>query len=159
MKETAFNTAIRGLKIAVLSLALAGLIALPALAQEGVIKYRQSVMKAVGAHFSAMDSILKGKGGRSSDLKVHANALAALAKVAANAFPKGSGFGKTRAKPDIWENPKEFKKVTRAFIDESAKLAKIAASGKIKSAATQYRHLGKNACAVCHKKFREKKKK
>ena len=34
------KTAIRGLKTAILSLALAGLIALPALAQEGAIKYR-----------------------------------------------------------------------------------------------------------------------
>lgn len=158
MKKTAFNTAIRGLKTAVLSLALAGLIAVPALAQEGAIKYRQSVMKAVGAHYSAMDSIFKGKGGQIRDLKVHANALAALAKVAANVFPKGSDFGITRAKEDIWENPKEFKKVIRIFIDESAKLVKIVARSKLKSALTQFRFLGKNACATCHKKFREKKK-
>lgn len=158
MKKTASKTAIRGLKTAVLSLALAGLIALPAVAQEGVIKYRQSVMKAVGAHYSAMDSILKGKGGQSGDLKVHANALAALAKVAAKAFPKGSDFGMTRAKEDIWNNPKEFKKVVQAFIDESAKMAKIAGTGKLKAAAAQFRHLGKNACGACHKKFREKKK-
>ena len=146
-------------KIAVLSLALVGLMAPPALAQEGAIKYRQSVMKAVGAHYSAMDSILKGKGGQSGDLKVHANALAALAKVAAKIFPKGSDFGITRVKEDIWENPKEFKKAIQVFIDESAKMAKIAASGKLKRTTTQFRYLGKNACAACHKKFREKKKK
>ena len=104
-------------KIAVLSLALVGLMAPPALAQEGAIKYRQSVMKAVGAHYSAMDSILKGKGGQSGDLKVHANALAALAKVAAKIFPKGSDFGITRVKEDIWENPKEFKKAIQVLID------------------------------------------
>lgn len=145
-------------KFAVLSLALVGLIALPASAQEGAIKYRQSVMKAVGAHMKAMDFILKGKGGQARDLKVHANALAALAKVAAKIFPKGSDFGMTRAKEDIWENPKGFKKAIQVFIDESAKMAKIATSGKLKQAATQFRYLGKNACAACHKKFREKKK-
>ena len=158
MKKTVRNAAIKGIKTAVLSLALAGLIALPALAQEGAIKYRQSVMKAVGAHYSAMDSILKGTGGQARDLKVHADALAALAKVAAKVFPEGSDFGITRAKEDIWENPKEFKKVIQAFIDESAKLAKIAGSGKFKAAAAQFSTLGKNACATCHKKFREKKK-
>ena len=42
--------------------------------------------------------------------------------------------------------------------DESAKLAKIAGSGKFKAAAAQFSTLGKNACATCHKKFREKKK-
>ena len=39
MKKTVRNAAIKGIKTAVLSLALAGLIALPALAQEGAIKY------------------------------------------------------------------------------------------------------------------------
>jgi cytochrome c556 len=152
------KTAIRGLKTAILSLALAGLIALPALAQEGAIKYRQSVMKAVGGHMAAMGAILKGTGGQARDLKVHANAMAALATVAANAFPEGSDFGMTRAKEVIWENPVEFKKVVQVFIDESAKLAKITTSGKFKAAAAQFLHLGKNACATCHKKFREKKK-
>lgn len=46
----------------------------------------------------------------------------------------------------------------QAFIDESAKLAKIAGSGKFKAAAAQFSTLGKNACATCHKRFREKKK-
>ena len=83
------KTAIRGLKTAILSLALAGLIALPALAQEGAIKYRQSVMKAVGGHMAAMGAILKGTGGQARDLKVHADAMAALATVAANAAANG----------------------------------------------------------------------
>ena len=78
MKKTVRNASFKGIKTVVLSLTLAGLIALPASAQEGAIKYRQSVMKAVGAHYSAMDSILKGKGGQIRDLKVHAKALAAL---------------------------------------------------------------------------------
>ena len=131
----------------------------PALAQEeGAIKYRKAVMKAVGGHMAAMGAILKGTGGQARDLKVHADAMAALATVAANAFPEGSDFGMTRAKEVIWENPVEFKKVVQVFIDESAKLAKIPASGKFKAAAAQFLHLGKNACATCHKKFREKKK-
>ena len=96
MKKTVRNAVLKGIKTAVLSLALAGLIASPASAQEGAIKYRQTVMKAVGAHYSAMDFILKGKGGQIRDLKVHAKALADLAKVAAYAFPRGSDFGMTR---------------------------------------------------------------
>ena len=95
---------------------------------------------------------------RTGEPQRHADAMAALATVAANAFPEGSDFGMTRAKEVIWENPVEFKKVVQVFIDESAKLAKITASGKFKAAAAQFLHLGKNACATCHKKFREKKK-
>ena len=47
---------------------------LPAPAGEGAIKYRQSVMKAVGGHMGAMATILKGQGGNKADLKAHAHA-------------------------------------------------------------------------------------
>ncbi len=134
-----------------------GLIALPAMAQEeGAIKYRQAVMKAIGGHFGAMAGILKGQVKFPGDLKVHARAVADLAKVAAHIFPEGSDFGKTRAKEEIWSKPEEFKKVLMAFQDESAKLAKVAGGGDVKAFGEQFKALGKKACGTCHKTFREK---
>ena len=151
------KTAIRGLKTAILSLALAGLIALPALAQEGAIKYRQSVMKAVGGHMGAMAAILKKQVPFKKDLQVHANAMADLAKIAARVFPEGSDFGETRAKEEIWSKPKEFAKVIQVFITESGKLAKVAGNGDVNAFIAQFQVMGKNACGACHKQFREKK--
>lgn len=143
----------------VLTGAVFGLIALPAMAQEeGIIKYRQSVMKANSAHFSAIAGILKGQVNFTDDLKIHARALADLAKIAAHVFPEGSDFGVTRAKEEIWSKPQEFKKVMMAFQMESAKLATIAEGGDIKAFGAQFKALGKNACGTCHKAFREKKK-
>ena len=143
----------------VLTGAVFGLNALPAMAQEeGIIKYRQAVMKANSAHVSAMAGILKGQVNFTDDLKIHARALADLAKIAAHVFPKGSNFGETRAKEEIWSKPDEFKKVLMAFQAESAKLAKIADGGDMEAFGAQFKAMGKNACTACHKTFREKKK-
>jgi len=138
---------------------LVGLLAFPATAQEeGIIKHRQAVMKAVGGHMGAMAAILKGQVKFTGDLKVHARAMADLAQIAARVFPEGSDFGETRALPEIWAKPKEFQKVVEAFKTESAKLAKVADGGDMTAFGDQFKALGKNACSVCHKAFREKKK-
>ena len=83
---------------AALVLAIFGLIAVPAVAQEeAAIKHRKAVMKAIGGH-GAMGGILKGQAKYPGGLMIHARAMADLAKVAAHVFPKGSDFGETRAK-------------------------------------------------------------
>ena len=147
------------LKAAALAVAAVMLFALPATAQEeeGIIKHRQAVMKAVGGHMGAMAAILKGQVKFTGDLKTHARALAGLAGIAARVFPEGSDFGETRALEDIWSKPKEFRKVVEAFKAESAKLAKVAEGGDVKAFGDQFKALGKNACGACHKAFREKK--
>ncbi|MBT3306197.1 MAG: cytochrome c [Alphaproteobacteria bacterium] len=145
-------------KILVLPLVLLAFVAMPALAQEeGAIKHRQSVMKAVGGHMGAMAAILKGQVPFTKDLKGHAHAMAELAKIAARVFPEGSDFGETRAKEDVWSKPKEFAKVVQAFITESAKLAKVSEGGDMAAFGAQFKAMGKNACGACHKAFREKK--
>jgi len=144
--------------IFVLTFALFGLLAPPAAAQEeGVIKHRQAVMKAVGGHMGAMAAIVKGQVKFPGDLKVHAGAMADLAGIAERLFPEGSDFGDTRAKEDIWKKPAEFKKIVDAFKTESAKLAKAAEGGDMNAFGEQFKALGKNACGACHETFREKK--
>ena len=141
-------------------IALSAVAAQPASAGEGAIKYRQSVMKAVGGHMGAMATILKGQGGSKADLKGHAHAMAELAKISRSVFPKDSSKldGATRAKNDIWDKADEFKAVLDAFETESAKLAKVAQTADADAFGAQFSALGKNACGACHKKFREKKK-
>lgn len=149
------------LKAATLAIAAIVLFVPPAAAQtqeEGIIKHRQAVMKAVGGHMGAMGAILKGKVKFTGDLKTHARAMADLAVIAERVFPEGSDFGETRALPEIWDKPKEFKKIVEAFKVESAKLARIAGGGDVKAFGDQFKIMGKNACGACHKAFREKKK-
>ena len=127
-----------------------------AVADEGAIKYRQSIMKANGAHLGAIVAILKGEVAFTEDLKAHAHAVAELSKIVPKLFPAGSDVGDTRALPAIWEKPEEFKKVLNAFRTEAAKLAKDAESGDMQAIGAQVGALG-NACGACHKRFREKR--
>lgn len=146
----------RGLPAALIAAAAIGMAGPAGADTDGDIKYRQSVMRAVGGHMGAMVTIVKGQGGSKSDLAGHAHALAELSKIAGTIFPEGSDFGETRALPDIWEKPAEFKQAVTAFQTEAAKLAQVAKGGDMSAFAAQIKNLG-GACGGCHKKFREKK--
>lgn len=76
---------------------------------DGAIEYRQNVMRALGGHTGAMALILKGEGGAEKDLRLHAQAVVALATVVPELFPVGSDAGRTNALPDIWLEPARFR--------------------------------------------------
>lgn len=125
---------------------------------DAAIKYRKSLMKAVGGHMTAISLTLK-EGDGVGGIAEHADALAALAKMTETAFPAKSGpmDGETEALPAVWEKPDEFKKVTMAFSAETAKLAEVAKGGNKEAIGAQLGALGKNGCKACHDSFREKK--
>ena len=124
---------------------------------EGAIKYRQAVMKAVGGHMSAMAAILQGRVPFTDNLKGHARAQAELARISGKVFPEGSDFGETRAKADIWAKPAEFEKAIAAFQTETAALAKVAESGDMGAFGGQFRKVG-GTCKGCHDAFRAPEK-
>lgn len=128
-----------------------------AFASENDIKYRQSVMKAVGGHTAAAAAILKNEVPHKSDLKAHARGLAELARIAGHVFPEGSDFGETSAKADIWKKPAEFKKSLTAFQTQAAAFAQVAEGSDSKAVAGAFGALTKT-CKDCHDTFREKKR-
>lgn len=128
----------------------------PANADEGAIKYRQSVMEAMGGTMGAMAHIIKGQVPHKEDLKAHAQDMANLAKIVGHIFPEGSDKGgRTRAKADIWKNPQEFAKVLAAFQTQAAKFATVAESGDMTAAAAEFGKLGRT-CGGCHREFRSR---
>ncbi len=129
-----------------------------AFAAEGsAVKYRQSVMKALGGHMGATASIVKGEGGSKHHLVAHAAAMSSIAKMAGDLFPKGSDKGNTRALPVIWEQPQDFAKVVQAIGVATGEMVEAARSGDGNEIKNAFSALGK-ACGGCHKKFRKKKK-
>ena len=124
---------------------------------EGAMKHRQSVMKAVGGHMGAMTGIVKNEVGFKEDLKSHAMAMQDLAKISAKAFPKGSNVGQSAALPAIWEKPDDFSKTVVAFQAEAAKLVDAANKGDMQAFAAQLSSMGQNGCKPCHDGFRQKK--
>lgn len=143
---------------AVLALSLA-VLALPASADEdSVINHRKGVYQAIGGNMKALVMIVKGGVPHAGDAKYHAEQIAALSKLTEKVFPKGSDFGDTEAKPDIWSKPDDFKKVMAAFQAQAEKTAKVAAGGDLKATAAEVGELGKT-CKGCHDNFRQQPKK
>ncbi len=126
---------------------------------EAVVKYRQTVMKAIGAHTGAIAAVAKGQVEFGDHVAHHAASLAEMGKISANLFPPGTGpdaYADTGALNDIWTKEDEFKTVVAAFQDQSAKLAEVAKGGDMKATMAEFRELGKT-CGGCHKPFRQKK--
>ncbi len=121
-----------------------------------VIKFRQNVMKGVGAHINNIAAVTKGKitfrGNLVSDAQGIVNGLA----TAGDLFPKGTEGGKTNALTSIWEDPAGFEKV----LEESRKLAEqlldvIQTTGDIQDIGMALGALGKS-CGQCHEPYRKK---
>lgn len=119
---------------------------------EDDIKYRQSVMRAIGGHMMASGAILQGKVPHQGDLAAHAQALAGLAGIAAHVFPTGSGEGKTHAKPEIWADWPAFERRLQEFKTKADGFAKAAAGADPAATGAAMKALG-GACKDCHDKF------
>jgi cytochrome c556 len=70
-------------------------------------------------------------------------------------FPAGTGpeAGKTRALPEIWARPGDFKAAQKVFSDAAPKLLAAANAGDLSAVKSTYGELGK-ACKNCHDTFR-----
>ena len=125
---------------------------------QSVIKYRQTVMKAVGAHMGAIASVVKGEVSFTDDVAAHASSMNAMSKLVTAIFPEGTDNGKfeTRALPKIWEDWAGFEKAAMDFDAASANLAKVAAGGDMNAIRAAFGNLGKS-CGGCHKPFRQPK--
>jgi cytochrome c556 len=136
------------------------LIAVPALAADNaadVVKYRQSVMKAIGAHMTSMSLVVKKQISDRSQLAAHAAAVRDLSGGIPAFFPRGTGSDKTRtaAKIEIWQRAAEFQTASTKLQRESAALTDEAKRGDAKAFDAQFEKVA-NACAACHRTFRIK---
>jgi len=130
------------------------LIAGAASADEGAIKHRQAVMKAIGGHTGAVAAIVKRQVPFTDDAKVHADALADLSQIVPRIFPEGS-VGDSGTLPAVWDKPDEFKAAVAEFQTAAAGLAKAAVEGP-SAVPAALGALGKS-CKGCHDDFRKKK--
>jgi len=147
--------AVKVIAIALIAAFGFGLAGGPASADEAAIKYRQSVMKAIGAHMAAVAPIVKGQIDAKGHLPGHASAVAAMGAVTKDLFPKGSDAGQTAALAAIWEKPDDFAKAVAAFETASAKFAETAQGGDMQAIGAAFGDLGKS-CGGCHQSFRKK---
>jgi len=139
--------------------AFAALLATTAVAEsepEDIIKYRQNVMKANGAHMAAAGAILQGKVAYKNDLTYHAKALQAINSNIPALFPAGSDFGDTKALDSAWSKRADFEKRAKDTKTKADAFAK-AAGGDPKAALGKFKELS-DSCKACHKDFRKEEK-
>lgn len=127
---------------------------------ENVIKYRQSVMKAMSGHTGAIAGVVKGEVSYVDHVAAHARGVNAMSKLIVGLFPKGTGqmdSANTRALPEIWDDFSKFEAAAKALETQSAKMIEVAESGDVAAIGGQLQNMGK-ACGGCHKPFRQEKK-
>lgn len=124
---------------------------------EDIIKYRQNMMKANGAHMAAMGAIMQGKVDYKAHLAEHARALQAINKDIAALFPQGSDFGDTKALDAVWQKRADFEKHAKQTRADADALAKAAQTGDAKVYGPKFKALADD-CKACHKDFRKEEK-
>ncbi|MDH3473736.1 MAG: cytochrome c [Rhodospirillales bacterium] len=148
--------------IAALAAGLAlGLAAQGAAAQssENLVKYRQSVMKAIGGHTGAIAAVVKGEVAYGDHVAGHARGIKEMSLIVQDIFPPESGpdsFKETRALAKIWAEPDKFKEAVGAFRKAAADFAEVAEGGDMAAIGDGLGALGKS-CGGCHKPFRAEK--
>ena len=122
---------------------------------QGIIKYRQNVMKSTAGHMGAIVDILKNRLPLETHIVDHARSMLQISRMILSIFPEGSGKGRTKSKQAIWKNWSEFESAANNFERESAKLSEVAESGNMEALAKQVRSTGKT-CSGCHRNFRKR---
>ena len=124
---------------------------------EDAIKYRQGIMAAQAWNVGAMGAMVKGeKPYDKAEFAKRAENLAALSKMTLEGFTiQGSDKGKTKAKPELWNQMEKFKGGTEKLAAEAAKLSQVAQGGDLEAIKPQFGETAK-VCKACHDNFREK---
>ncbi len=123
---------------------------------EAVINYRQSLMYNLQRNLNSISEILKGNLDQQSHLTGLATILNISATQSVDAFKqKVPNNGKSKAKPNIWQNQDDFNLVMQSLVRETAELVKLAESNDIKAFSAQLGVVGKN-CASCHKAYKNR---
>jgi cytochrome c556 len=143
----AVGTRLRG---TLLAFALAAL-PIAAIASSGAVDYRQNVLKAVGGHLQATAEILKQNVPHQDHVRLHADAIAALAGIADTLFPAGSEGGDTL--PATWQRPEDFAQRVSDFQQAATAFAAAAQAGD--GVTPAFQRLGQ-ACKSCHDNYRAK---
>ena len=125
-------------------------------AQEDVIEKRKALMKASNAAVSkSIKEAVEQKDYATIEIK--AKEIMGNLEKAGALFPKGSTSDKSRAHPDVWEKPDEFKKSLTKAIKAAEALSKAAGAKNEAEVIVTVKELGntkEGACGDCHKVFR-----
>jgi cytochrome c556 len=141
--------------------AIGGFVAVPAMAQvqtfskpEDAIRYRQSAYFIMGAQMGRIFNELKSPNPNVSAIQRAAGITEATFRLPGEGYIPGSDKGRTKAKPEIFTDPK-VGEIAKKAAAEIAKLNEVAKTGDIAAIRTQFNATA-DACDSCHDNFRNK---
>jgi cytochrome c556 len=140
----------------VIALGAMGGAALAQVKPDVLVKQRQSAMTLIGKYFGPLGGMAQGRA--PFDAKIvqrNADYLHALAEMPWDGFDPSTKGEKTRALPELYDNPGKVKEAAERLQSEIAKLQSVAKSGDEGAIKAQIGAVGK-ACANCHDQFRAK---
>lgn len=115
---------------------------------------RKLVFKQMLRNFEPMGLMVRGRKPYEKDRFLqYAVELQTLSTQPWQYFTPGSNYSPTRAKPDIWQKPAQFKQAQQTFIAASAQLAASAKTGDMDVIRASYGKVA-DSCKACHREFR-----
>ncbi|MFT7289134.1 MAG: cytochrome c556 [Halieaceae bacterium] len=125
--------------------------------EEPMQSYRQSYFTLLAMNFGPMAAMVKGDMPWDDEkMLAFAKDFAAVAAIdVARAFPPGSDQGKTRAKPDIWENMEDFGDKYAAMQGAAGELLVAVENGDRKAIGGAIKNTG-GKCKACHDEYKAK---
>ena len=123
---------------------------------ENMIKFRQNVMKSVGAHITNIAAVVKGEVTIMENLVGDAQAIANSLQHVGKLFPAGTESGKTNAVSTVWSDHAGFNKALNQAQLAAQNMISAAASNDIPTIGGALGELGKS-CKGCHKTYKKKK--
>ena len=115
---------------------------------------RQKLMQEQSAGNKAIKAAVEAKDYATVEAK--AKDLMASSAGIVGAFPAGSGTGKTKAKPEIWDKAADFASGAKNLGKAAGELAAAAKAGNADDVAVKMKAVG-DTCGACHKAFRAEK--
>jgi cytochrome c556 len=116
---------------------------------------RHEGMEAIGKATKAASRELQGAAPDVAVVRQSAGIIGGMARKASGWFPAGTGpnVAKTRAKPEIWQDPKDFTAKLHNFQIAANAFNTAAAGGDVNAMKMRFADLG-GACKACHDKYR-----
>ena len=121
------------------------------------LEYRKSIMTLIGQNFGPMVGMIKQEIPWDDEaFKGFARDLEHLASLnLKRGYREGSHVGKTKAKPEIWENKADFESKMQDMAEALKKLAKAAEKGEKKDTIEAFKNAG-GTCKSCHDDYKSK---
>ncbi|TCV85361.1 cytochrome c556 [Sulfurirhabdus autotrophica] len=119
---------------------------------------RKLVFKEILRTFEPMGLTVRGRAAYDKQQFLEqAAALEALTNKPWQYFTPDSNYSPTRAKPDIWQKPEEFKQAQQKFIKASEQLTQSAKGDNLEAIRKSYDAV-EESCKSCHHDFRGPKR-